>query len=164
MCRHTLYLRLVIVIGMKENNNQEGSTYLIAILVIIVIAVIGFVCWKVWNNRTNNNPERLKARGYSLYLDGATDDNLINYYKIGLNIELENSYRNFDDDSLWSPPRPCPEISEDYAVSKLYEGKTLRIKVVDYKRIENTKGLRDADVECEHIDNSDEKSFDLYKA
>lgn len=155
---------------MKIKNNQEGSTHLTAILVIVVIIVISFVGLKIQDNRTNNpsnqnsDPSRLKAREYSLYLDGATDDNLINYYKIGLNIKLENSNSAaVDFDSSWFSDS-CPDVAEDYAVRKSYEDNTLRIKIVDYERVENAKELVGDDAKCKLINSSGEKSFDLDKA
>lgn len=153
----------------KIKNNQLGVAHLAAVLVVIVIAVIGLVGWKVWDNRASkpatqiSNISRLKDRNYSLYLNGATDDNLVNYYKIGLNIKLENSNSDIVDPGSSLGPGPCPEVAEDYAINNSYKDKTLYIKVVDYKRVENPKGLTDDDPKCKSLGMSGEKSFNLDK-
>jgi hypothetical protein len=154
---------------MKLKSNKNGIAHVAAIILVVVIAVVGFVGWKVWEGRSsksgsqNSNISRLKDRSYSLYIDGATDDNLVNYYKIGLNIKLENSNSDIVDPGSYLGPGPCQDVAEDYAINKSYNGKTLYIKVVDYKRIENPKGLMDNDPKCKSFGTSGEKSLDIDK-
>lgn len=153
----------------KLRYNQSGAAHLLSILLTIVVIAIGLVGWKVWDNKAaklgnnSNNISNLKGRSYSLYLDGATSDDLVNYYKIGLNIKLENSNSNIVDPGSSAGPGPCPEVSEDYAINKSYQGTTLHIKLVNYTRVENPKELTNDDPKCKSIHGIGEKSFDLDK-
>lgn len=164
------------------NKNQKGFSIIEVVLVLLLLGLLVGIGWYAWDKiggRSSSERPPLghkdtltipSDREYTLYLDGATDDSLVNYYKIGLDIKLDNSNSNIIDPGFGPGPYPCPQIAEEYGIDERYDDSTLIIKIVDYQRVENPKGLDENDPQCKKIRNktfrgpSNKKVFDIDKS
>jgi prepilin-type N-terminal cleavage/methylation domain-containing protein len=147
--------------------NQKGFGLIEILIALVLVVVVGGGAWYIWSRRQTGTGghsavTQFAGREYRVYLDAATDDRLINYYKLGVNITLENSNAGAVDPGSGGPG-PCQEVVEDYAVDKSYKGNTVLVKIVNYKRIENPKGIPDNDPKCKELDSRGVRTFDLDK-
>ena len=142
---------------MKQN--QKGFSVVGLILAVVVVGVIAAVGWLVLSKRSGP-AERLKDRAYNIYLDGATDDSLVNYYKLGVDLRSTSTVRLETMPALGATP--CPETDETYQVKPTYTENTLTLTMADYQRVENPKDMDSFDKRCKILPDP-EKKFDLDK-
>lgn len=124
-----------------------------AVLVLVLLIFAISIIWLVPGGATEHRLAEsiVQEKAHTLYLNGATDDQFINYYKLGLTIDLDHQDMQFTDDMPPAGPKECPTLVEDYGIDHRYKGNTLVI-TVDFHRIENRAGLSAGDKNCKAAD------------
>lgn len=158
-------------------HNQKGFAVVETLLILVIIGLLSGVGWYVYSKAETQGSvgvssdksdtqtsEELKNRDYTLFLDGSTDDSLINYYQMGLSVKMAEAYPGIVDPGGIIGDLPCPELREDYEIQEHYKDNVLTINIVNYEKVKNPKGLTENDPSCKKLSNSGRKEkFDIDK-